>query len=93
MTEITAAMVRELREKSGAGMMECKRALTTTGGDTEAAFDELRKSGLKTAAKKAGRSTSEGRIVVEFREDGRAGAMASVACETRTRLPRRSRPP
>jgi len=82
MTEITAAMVRELREKSGAGMMECKKALTATDGDLEAAFDELRKSGLKTAAKKAGRSTSEGRIVVNLRDDGKAGAMASIACET-----------
>lgn len=82
MTQISAALVRELREKSGAGMMECKKALTATGGEMEAAFDELRKAGLKTAAKKAGRSTSEGRIVVNIREDGRAGAMASIACET-----------
>ncbi len=82
MAEITASMVRELREKSGAGMMECKKALTATGGDLEAAFDELRKAGLKTAAKKAGRSTGEGRVAAKVAEDRRSGAMVSIACET-----------
>lgn len=82
MSEITAFMVRELREKSGAGMMECKKALEATNGDTEAAFDELRKSGLKTAAKKAGRDTSEGRVASCMAEDGKSGSMVAIACET-----------
>lgn len=82
MPDITAAMVRALREKSGAGMMECKKALEATGGDEEAAFDELRKSGLKTAAKKAGRDTGEGRVAASVSADGKSGAMVSIACET-----------
>ncbi len=82
MSQITAALVRELREKSGAGMMECKKALEATGGDMEAAFDELRKAGLKTAAKKAGRDTGEGRVATCLSENGQAGAMVSIACET-----------
>lgn len=82
MSEITASMVRELREKAGAGMMECKKALTAADGNIEVAFDELRKSGLKTAAKKAGRSTKEGRVAASVSEDGRTGAMVSIACET-----------
>ncbi|MEO2163275.1 MAG: translation elongation factor Ts [bacterium] len=82
MSEITASMVRELREKAGAGMMECKKALTAADGNIEAAFDELRKSGLKTAAKKAGRSTSDGRLMASISEDGHTGAMVSIACET-----------
>jgi len=81
MPEITASMVRELREKSGAGMMECKKALSAAEGDVEVAFDELRKSGLKTAAKKAGRSTSEGRLAATVSEDCHTGAMVSIACE------------
>jgi len=82
MTQISASMVRDLREKSGAGMMECKKALEATGGDMEKAFDELRKSGLKTAAKKAGRETGEGRVVAKSGADGRSGAMVALACET-----------
>ncbi len=82
MPQITAVLVRELREKSGAGMMECKKALEATSGDVEAAFDELRKSGLKTAAKKAGRETGEGRVTASVSDDGRRGAMVSIACET-----------
>jgi elongation factor Ts len=82
MADITAKMVRELREKSGAGMMECKKALVATNGDVEAAFDELRKSGLKTAAKKAGRDTGEGRLACKTTDDGRSGAMVAIACET-----------
>ncbi len=82
MAEITAALVRELREKTGAGMMECKKALTVTSGDLEAALDELRKAGLKTAAKKEGRSTSEGRVFSKIAEDGKSGAMVAISCET-----------
>lgn len=79
---ISAAMVRELREKSGAAMMDCKKALEASGGDMDAAFDHLRKAGLKTAAKKAGRETTEGRVQVAVTEDGRTGGMVSIACET-----------
>lgn len=82
MAEITASLVRELREKSGAGMMECKKALSATNGDIEAAFDELRKSGLKTAAKKAGRDTGEGRIFASVSDDQKRGAMVALSCET-----------
>ncbi|MEZ6005672.1 MAG: translation elongation factor Ts [Planctomycetota bacterium] len=82
MAEITAALVRELRDKTGAGMMECKKALSTTGGDLEAAIDELRKSGLKTAAKKAGRETSEGRVLALIAADGKSGGLVSISCET-----------
>ena len=64
MAEITAALVRDLREKTGAGMMDCKRALTETGGDMEAAVDWLRKKGLAAAAKKSGRTAAEGLIGV-----------------------------
>lgn len=79
---ISAALVRELRERSGAGMMECKKALEATGGDVEQAIDHLRKSGLKTAAKKAGREMSEGRVFAELAADGHVGAMIAVTCET-----------
>lgn len=82
MAEITAAMVRELRDKSGAAMMDCKKALETTKGDMEAAFDELRKRGLKAAAKKEGRATAQGRVASHLAEDGRKGAMVGLACET-----------
>ncbi|MFT5200113.1 MAG: elongation factor Ts [Planctomycetota bacterium] len=82
MAEITAALVRELRDKTGAGMMECKKALSATSGDLEAALDELRKSGLKTAAKKEGRSTSEGRVFSKIADDTKSGAMVSISCET-----------
>ena len=64
MAEITAALVKELREKTGAGMMDCKKALTETGGDLEAAIDWLRKKGLSAAAKKSGRVAAEGLIGV-----------------------------
>ena len=82
MAWITATAVRELRDMTGAGMMECKRALEKSGGDLEAAQDELRKSGLKTAAKKAGRDTGEGRIASRVSDDGHMSAMVAVACET-----------
>jgi elongation factor Ts len=80
MAEITSALVRELRERTGAGMMDCKRALTETGGDIEAATDQLRKKGLAAAAKKAGRTTSEG--LVGLVVDGGAGACVEVNSET-----------
>jgi elongation factor Ts len=80
MAEITAAMVRELREKTGAGMMDCKRALTEAAGDMEAAIDWLRKKGLSQAAKKSGRVAAEGLVGVAS-APGKA-AMVEVNAET-----------
>jgi len=79
---ITAAKVRELRDMTGAGMMECKKALESSGGDIEAAIDHLRKAGLKSAAKKADRATSEGRVLAVVDPSGRHGHLVAVACET-----------
>jgi len=78
--DITASMVRELREKSGAGMMDCKKALAETGGDMEQAFDFLRKQGLKSADKKASREMGEGRVHAV--STGNSGAMVAITCET-----------
>lgn len=80
MAEITAALVKELREKSGAGMMDCKKALNETNGDLEAAVDWLRTKGLAAAAKKAGRVAAEGLVGVHV--DGTKGAIAEVNAET-----------
>lgn len=80
MAEITAALVKELREKTLAGMMDCKAALSETGGDIEAAVDWLRKKGLASAAKKAGRVAAEGLVGVNTR--GGAGAIVEVNSET-----------
>src|SRR5438552_3266619 len=80
MAEITAALVKDLRDKTGAGMMDCKRALTETAGDTEAAVDWLRKKGLAAAAKKSGRVAAEGLVGVAS-APGRA-AMVEVNAET-----------
>ena len=80
MVEVTAALVKELRDKTGAGMMDCKRALGDSGGDIEAAVDWLRKKGLAAAAKKAGRVAAEGLIGVATR--GTAGAVVEVNSET-----------
>ena len=84
MAEITAALVKELREKSGAGMMDCKKALTETGGDVEAAMDWLRTKGLSKAAKKADRVAAEGLIALALRDDGAGmtGAVVEVNAET-----------
>ena len=79
---ITAKMVSELRERSGAAMMECKKALTETGGDVEAAVDFLRKSGLKGAEKRAGRDMAEGRVGVHIADGGRAGSIVALTSET-----------
>jgi elongation factor Ts len=80
MAEITAAMVRDLREKTGAGMMDCKKALVETGGDMEAAIDWLRKKGLSAAAKKSGRVAAEGLVAVASAPG--AAAMVEVNAET-----------
>ena len=77
---VTAALVKELREKSGAGMMDCKKALSETDGDMEAAIDWLRTKGLATAAKKSGRVASEG--LVAFAVDGTRGALIELNAET-----------
>lgn len=82
MGNITASMVRELREETGAAMMDCKKALEATSGDVAAAKDHLRKQGLKTAAKKAARETSEGRVFAHVADDNKSGALVAVACET-----------
>jgi elongation factor Ts len=79
---ITATMVRELRDMTGAAMMDCKKALEASGGDMQAAIDHLRKQGLKSAAKKASRETGEGRVFLVQSENGRRGQMVGVACET-----------
>src|SRR5947207_7884947 len=80
MAEVTAALVKELRDRTGAGMMDCKRALGDTGGDIEGAVDWLRKKGLAAAAKKAGRVAAEGLVAVATR--GAAGAVVEVNAET-----------
>lgn len=80
MAAITAAMVKELREATGAGMMECKKALTEADGDFDTAVDVLRTRGLAAAAKKAGRATNEGRVNALV--EGKKGAVVQVNCET-----------
>ena len=79
---ISAQMVKELREKTGAGMMDCKKALEENGGDMEKAVDWLRQKGLSKAAKKAGRATSEGLIGCEVAADGKSAILVEVKCET-----------
>jgi len=80
--EVSANMVKELREKTGAGMMDCKKALTETGGDFQKALDYLRQKGLATAAKRAGRVASEGRVGSYIHAGGEIGVMVEVNCET-----------
>jgi elongation factor Ts len=80
--EITAEMVRSLRERSGAGIMECKSALSESKGDPEQAFQVLRKRGLASAAKRSGRTTSEGIVASYIHPGGRVGVLLEVNCET-----------
>jgi elongation factor Ts len=82
MADISAAMVMKLRKMSGQGMMDCKNALQETDGDLEKAMDVLRKKGLATLARRAGRDTSEGLVVSKISPDGKAAAMATLCCET-----------
>ena len=82
MTTITAEMVKELRERTGSGMMECKKALTEAAGDMEAAVEAMRKSGLAKADKKAGRTAAEGCIRVETSADGKRAIILEVNSET-----------
>lgn len=79
---ISAGLVKQLREKTGAGMMDCKEALTHCNGDIDKATEFLRKKGLATAAKRAGRSTNEGTIQTYIHLDGKLGTMVEVNCET-----------
>ncbi len=79
---ITAALVKELRERTGAGMMECKKALVETDGDIEAAIENMRKSGQAKAAKKAGRTAADGVIVIKTSADSKSGVIVEVNCET-----------
>ncbi|AJC11591.1 elongation factor Ts [Berryella intestinalis] len=82
MAAITAAMVKELRELTGAGMMECKKALNEADGDMDKAVDVLRTRGLAAAAKKAGRATNEGTVTAIVAEDGKSGVVLELNCET-----------
>ncbi|HDL04705.1 MAG TPA: translation elongation factor Ts [candidate division Zixibacteria bacterium] len=80
--EITAQLVKELREKTGAGMMDCKKALAETGGDTEKAIHYLREKGIAKAAGKAGRSTKEGIITSYIHAGSKLGVLVEINCET-----------
>jgi elongation factor Ts len=79
---ITAALVKELRERTGAGMMECKKALVEMDGDIEAAAEHMRKTGMAKADKKAGRAAAEGLIIIKLSDDAKTAAMVEVNCET-----------
>jgi elongation factor Ts len=82
MTEISAALVKELREQTGAPMMDCKRALQETNGDLEAAKRVLRERGVASAQKRAGRETTEGKVGYRIGDDGHRGTIVAVGCET-----------
>jgi elongation factor Ts len=82
MAEISASLVKELREKTGAGMMDCKRALQETNGDMDAATVILREKGMAQVAKRAGRATTEGKVGYRLADDGSKGTMVAVGCET-----------
>jgi elongation factor Ts len=80
--EISATLVRDLREKTGAGMMDCKKALVETSGDFDKAIEYLRKKGIASAAKKAGRATKEGLVSSYIHGEGKVGVLVEVNCET-----------
>jgi hypothetical protein len=82
MTEISAALVKELRESTGVGMMDCKRALQETNGDMDAAVTLLRERGLAKQAQRAGRATTEGLVGYRLAEDNKQGTIVAVGCET-----------
>ena len=82
MAQITAAMVKELREMTGAGMMDCKKALAETDGDKQKAIDYLREKGIAKAEKKAGRIAAEGAVGAYVSEDAKVGAVVEINCET-----------
>src|SRR5688572_19535537 len=80
--EITATLIKDLRERTGAGMSDCKKALTEVGGDMDKAIDYLRAKGLAKAAKKAGREATEGAVVSYIHAGGRIGVLVEINCET-----------
>jgi elongation factor Ts len=80
--EVTAALIKDLRERTGAGMADCKKALTEVAGDMEKAIDYLRTKGLAKAAKKAGREATEGAVVSYIHGGGRIGVLVEINCET-----------
>jgi len=82
MAEISAKMVKDLRERTGAGMMDCKKALTESGGDFDKAIQYLREQGVSSAAKKAGRTTSEGIIYSYIHPGDKLGVLVEINCET-----------
>jgi len=82
MADISAAMVKELRDKTAAGIMDCKQALSESGGDMNAAVDFLRKKGLATAKKRAGRAATEGLVQAYIHTGGKIGVLVEVNCET-----------
>ena len=82
MAEVTSAMVKDLREKTGAGMMDCKKALVESSGDVDKAITWLREKGLATAGKKAGRSATEGAVGSYIHLGGKIGVLVEVNCET-----------
>lgn len=80
--EISASLVRDLRERTGAGMMDCKKALVEMSGNFEQAIDYLRKKGIASASKKAGRATKEGSVISYIHGEGKVGVLLEVNCET-----------
>ena len=82
MAEISAKLVKDLRDKTGAGMMDCKKALAETSGDTEKAIEWLRKKGIASAEKKSGRTAAEGAIGSYIHTGSRVGVLVEVNCET-----------
>src|SRR3954453_14909415 len=82
MAEVTASAVKSLREKTGAGMIDCKNALVESGGDENAAVELLRKKGIATAGKKAGRVTAEGAVGSYIHMGGKVGVLVEINCES-----------
>jgi elongation factor Ts len=82
MEDVTPALIKDLRERTGAGMSDCKKALTEVGGDVDKAIDYLRTKGLAKAAKKAGREATEGAVVSYIHGGGRIGVLVEINCET-----------
>lgn len=82
MSNITAQQVKELRDKTGAGMADCKKALVESGGDMESAVDFLRKKGAASAEKRADKDTNEGLVATKIADDGQAASIAQISCET-----------
>src|SRR5262249_10089004 len=82
MAEISAALVKELRDRTGAPMMDCKRALQETNGDMDAAIRVLREKGMAGAAKRSDRATPEGKVGYRIADDAKRGTMVAIGCET-----------